>query len=123
MLLLSDKYVFCSMAGRKLETTSARPASCLDDNETDFMSLVCAHLHGWHIQRRRQVSDHGIQQRLHALVLEGAAAEDGNKAVPDAALPNQPLQRLCAGLLALYHEAPAVSRYLQSGTGTVLNAD
>ena len=30
---------------------------------------------GGHVGRRRQVVDHGVDQRLHALVLEGAAAQ------------------------------------------------
>ena len=85
--------------------------------------MVCAYLHGWHIQRRRQVSNNSIQQRLHALVLEGTAAEDGDKAVADAAAAYQALQCLCAGLLALYHEVLAMSRHFITGTGTVLCAN
>src|SRR5438034_1462089 len=30
--------------------------------------------HRWHVERRGQVVDHGVEQELHALVLEGAAA-------------------------------------------------
>ena len=32
-----------------------------------------------HVQRRRQVVDDGVEQRLHALVLEGRAAEHGGQ--------------------------------------------
>ena len=32
-------------------------------------------LDGGHVDRRRQVVDDGVEQRLHALVLEGRAAE------------------------------------------------
>ncbi len=33
-------------------------------------------VHRGDVERRRQVLDHGVQQRLHALVLERGAAED-----------------------------------------------
>ncbi len=50
---------------------------------------------------RRQIGDDGVEQRLHALVLEGRAAENRNERdVPDR-LADQPLQGLEARLLAV----------------------
>ena len=41
----------------------------------DFFAVGPDARHGRHIQRRRQVLDDGVQQRLHAFVLEARAAE------------------------------------------------
>ena len=65
--------------------------------------LVRAHLDaldrrdvGW----RRQVVDNGIEQRLHALVLEGRAAQHRDKGAADRTLADTPLQRRFVGLFA-----------------------
>ena len=59
------------------------------------------YLHGGDFQWGRQVRDNCVQEGLHPLILEGAAAEDGHKRVANAALANQPLQGLHARLLSL----------------------
>ena len=46
--------------------------------------FVMAH-DGRHFDRRRQVVDHGVQHRLHALVLERAAAQHGHDFIADGA--------------------------------------
>ena len=49
---------------------------------------------GGDVGRRRQVVDHGVEQRLHALVLEGRAAEHGHEGIGDRALADAAPQRL-----------------------------
>ena len=56
---------------------------------------------GGDVGRRRQVIDHGVEQRLHALVLEGAAAEHRHEEAGDRALADAALQRLLVRLLAV----------------------
>ena len=41
----------------------------------------------WHIERRRQVSHHRVEHRLHTLVLEGAAAQRRYDLVPEGSNP------------------------------------
>ena len=45
-----------------------------------------------HVERRRQIIDHRVQHRLHALVLEGRAAQDRHEQVVDGALADQRLE-------------------------------
>ncbi|VVT18912.1 transposase [Roseovarius sp. EC-SD190] len=52
------------------------------------------------VERRRQEVDHGIQKRLHALVLEGRANQNGNKAERQRALADQRTQSCLIGLFA-----------------------
>ncbi len=53
------------------------------------------------IDGRRQIVDDGVEQRLHALVLEGGAAENGNEGDVADRLADQPLQGLFVGLDAI----------------------
>ena len=53
------------------------------------------------VGRRGQIVDHGVEQRLHALVLEGRAAQHRIERARDRRLADQPLQRVDVGLLAL----------------------
>ena len=41
----------------------------------DLVALEVDALDRRHVERRRQKIDHGVEQRLHALVLEGGAAQ------------------------------------------------
>ena len=45
-----------------------------------------------HVERRRQIVHHGVQHRLHALVLEGRAAQDRHEQAVDGALADQRLE-------------------------------
>ena len=63
-------------------------------------------LEGLAVGRRGQVVDHGIEQRLHALVLEGRAAQHRIEDALDGRLADQPLQRIDVGLLAVEVGAP-----------------
>ena len=60
-----------------------------------------ADLHGWDIKGRWQVGTDSIQQRLHALVLEGRAGQDRHKLEGNGALAQQLCDLLGAGLLTL----------------------
>ena len=51
-------------------------------------------LDGRNVDRRRQVVDHAIEQRLHALVLEGRATEHREHRDVAGALADQATQRL-----------------------------
>ena len=51
------------------------------------------------VERRRQVVDDGVEQGLHALVLEGRAGEDGHDAVVDGGLAQRPLEVVGGDLL------------------------
>src|SRR5262245_49923601 len=57
-----------------------------------FLGLGIDALDRWDVQRRRQVVDHRVQQRLHALVLERRAAEDREQLHADRALAHGGLQ-------------------------------
>ena len=57
-------------------------------------------LHRRHVERRRQIVDDGVEHRLHALVLEGGAAQDRHEYVVDGALADQRLEGLLARVLA-----------------------
>ena len=54
-----------------------------------------------HVERRRQIIDHRVEHRLHALVLEGGAAQDRHEHVVHGALADHRLDRVLAGLGAL----------------------
>ena len=53
------------------------------------------------IDGRRQIVDDGVEQRLHALVLEGGAAQNRNEGDVADRLADQPLQGLLVGLDAI----------------------
>ena len=68
--------------------------------DDDFLG---SHLHaidGGDVGRRRQEIDHAVEQRLHALVLEGRAAQHRHEGVIDRALADAALQRRDIRLLA-----------------------
>ena len=56
---------------------------------------------GRHVERRRQVIDDGVEQRLHALVLEGGAAQHRIERAGDHGLADQLLEGRLVGLLAV----------------------
>ena len=56
---------------------------------------------GRHVQRRREVIDHGVEQELHALVLQRRAAEHGHQAQVDGGAAQGSLQLVVGDLLAL----------------------
>ncbi len=58
-------------------------------------------LHRRHIERRRQIVDDSVEHRLHALILEGGAAQDRHEHVMARALADQRLERRFVRLLAL----------------------
>src|SRR6185437_13208985 len=65
--------------------------------------LVRAHLHAvdrGNVGRRREEVHHAIEQRLHALVLEGRATQHRHEGVADRAFADTALQGLDIGLLA-----------------------
>ena len=64
-----------------------------------FLGLEVDALDGLAIERGRQVVDDGVEQRLHALVLEGRAAEDRVEHAADDGLADQALEGLLVGLL------------------------
>ncbi|MNU61691.1 hypothetical protein D3C71_509000 [compost metagenome] len=78
--------------------------------------LVMAH-DGRHFHGRRQVFDDGIEHRLHALVLEGAAAQHGHDLVANRARAQ--------GLLELsFRKGVAIQvafRHLRVGFGRVFD--
>ena len=54
-----------------------------------------------HVERRRQIVDHRVEQRLHALVLEGGAAQHREEHAADHRLADQLAQRRLVGLFAI----------------------
>ena len=58
-------------------------------------------LHGRHVERRRQVVDDGVEQRLHALVLERRAAQHGIECAGQHGLADEALDGRNVRLLAL----------------------
>ena len=56
---------------------------------------------GFAIERRRKEVDDGVEERLHALVLEGRAAHHRIEGARDGRLADQLAQRVLVGLLAL----------------------
>src|SRR6478672_4131438 len=65
-----------------------------------FTGLEVDALHRRHIDGRRQIVDDRVEHRLHALVLEGRAAQDRHEHVVDRALADQRLKSLLARMLA-----------------------
>ena len=66
--------------------------------------LIGAHLHAldvFDVGRRRQVVHDGIEHGLHALVLEGRAAQDRHERIVDRALADALDQRRVVGLLTV----------------------
>ena len=53
-----------------------------------------------HVERRRQIIDHGVEQRLHALVLERRAAQHREESAGDHGLADQLLEGGLVGHLA-----------------------
>ena len=66
----------------------------------DFFALVVDALDRGHVDRRRQIVDHRVKQRLHALVLEGRAAQHRIEGARQHRLADHPLQRRLVRLLA-----------------------
>ena len=58
-----------------------------------FHAFLGRHLDAGHVDRAGQVVQHGVQQRLHALVLERGAAQHGPELAGDRALLDALLQR------------------------------
>ena len=67
----------------------------------DFIAVFIDALDGGHVDRRRQIVDDGVEQRLHALVLERRAAQHRKERAGQHSLADQPLQRRLIGLLAV----------------------
>ena len=67
----------------------------------DFVAVFVDALDGGHVDRRRQVVHHRVEQRLHALVLEGGAAQHREERAGQHGLADQPLQRRLIGLVAV----------------------
>jgi len=65
-----------------------------------LLGLVVDALGRRDVDRRRQVVDHGVQQRLHALVLEGRAAQDRVEGAGQHRFADALLDRLFRRLLA-----------------------
>ena len=65
------------------------------------LALLRRDLDAGHLGRARQVVDHRVQQRLHALVLEGGAAEHRAELTGDGALLQALLQQLERQVLGL----------------------
>ena len=66
----------------------------------DLVALAVDALDRRHVERRRQIIDHRVEQRLHALVLEGRAAQHRIERAGDHGLADQLLQRRLVGHLA-----------------------
>ena len=69
-----------------LKASAENGAVSLVGRVTSRPALGVLAVHRGDVQRRGQVVHHRVQQRLHALVLEGRAAEDGEDLPGDAAL-------------------------------------
>ena len=59
----------------------------------DLVALVVGALDRGHVERRRQIIDDGVEQGLHALVLEGGAAQHRIERAGQHGLADKPLQR------------------------------
>ena len=66
----------------------------------DLVALEIDALDRRHVERRRQIIDHGIEQRLHALVLERGAAQHRKERAGNGGLADEALERRLIGLLA-----------------------
>ena len=82
------QYIFLKhpLACSKIFTISTNSKNLIRWSLTDqifFLILRVLSLGRWHIQRRRQVVAHSIQQRLNTLVLEGSATQDRHKTLVD----------------------------------------
>src|SRR5690606_33587973 len=58
-------------------------------------------LHGRHVSGRGKEGDHSVQQRLHSLVLQGGATEDGRNLVANGGATDGRDQLLLGERLAL----------------------
>ena len=67
----------------------------------DFVAVLVDALDGGHVDRRRQIVHHRVEQRLHALVLEGRAAQHREERAGQHRLADQALQGRLIGLLAV----------------------
>ena len=67
----------------------------------DFVAVFIDALDGGHVDRRRQIVHHRVEQRLHALVLEGRAAQHREERAGQHRLADHALQRRFIGLLAV----------------------
>ena len=84
-----------------LEGEHRRTARCRRPAHDLFARLEVDALDRRHVERRRQIVDDRVEQRLHALVLEGRAAEHRNEGDRDARPCGSALQRRLVGLLAV----------------------
>ena len=71
-----------------------------DDLRSTSLPFMIDALHRRHVDRRRQVIDDGVEQRLHAFVLERGAAQHREELAFNGRLADQPLERRLVGLLA-----------------------
>ncbi len=67
----------------------------------DFIALAVDALDRRHIERRRQVVDHRVEQRLHAFVLERRAGEHRKECSGEHRLADEALESGFVGLFAL----------------------
>ena len=81
----------------------------------DLVAILVHALDRGHVDRRRQIVDDGVEQRLHALVLEGRAAQHGIERAGQHRLADQPLQRRLVRLLAVEEGGQRVVVELDGG--------
>ncbi len=86
----------------------------------DLIALEIDTNHRRHVDRRRQVIDHGVEQRLHALVLEGGAAKHRKELAGNGRLANEALERRLVGLLAFEIRGHGVVIELDRGLNQLL---
>src|SRR5262245_18560971 len=67
----------------------------------DLVALAVDALDRRHVERRRQIVDDRVEQRLNALVLEGGAAQHRKECTGDHGLADELLEGRLVGLLAL----------------------
>jgi hypothetical protein len=72
---------------------------------------------GRDVDGRRQVVDHGVDHHLHALVLEGGAADDGDELEVDGAVPQRAVQHHVGDLGALALEVQGHDLVVDVGAG------
>jgi hypothetical protein len=77
-------------------------------------------LNARHVERRRQIVDHGVEQRLHALVLEGGAAKHREELAGNGRLAHQALERRLVGLVAFEIRGHGVVIELDGGLDQLL---
>src|SRR4030088_3218427 len=83
-----------------LNASSANGSLSFGRRQT-FVPSFFAPLFGGAVARRGKIVHDGVEQRLHALVLEGRAAQHRKERAGQHGLADQPLQRRLIGLLAV----------------------